>query len=181
MTDIVERARLFATAAHAAIGQTRKYSDGKEPYIVHPAEVVQILQSTAREGRGYTVQMEAAAWLHDVVEDTEITLDLIKEIFGSEVRDLVYWLTDDKAAPGLNRAARKQRTLERLATAPDDAKTLKTADCISNAHSIFEKDPNFAKVYLREMNALLDVLDGADPILLKRLRDILGNYSGIIH
>ena len=43
MTDIVERARMFATAAHAAVGQLRKYTF--EHYIVHPAEVAEIVAS----------------------------------------------------------------------------------------------------------------------------------------
>ena len=38
--DIVEKARVFATAAHSAVAQLRKYTG--EPYIVHPAEVVSI-------------------------------------------------------------------------------------------------------------------------------------------
>ena len=53
--DIVERARTFATAAHAATGQKRKYTH--EPYIVHPEEVVSILR-----GRDFTTpEMLAAA------------------------------------------------------------------------------------------------------------------------
>ena len=42
-SELVTRARLFATAAHAAVGQRRKYTD--EPYIVHPAEVAGIVAS----------------------------------------------------------------------------------------------------------------------------------------
>jgi guanosine-3',5'-bis(diphosphate) 3'-pyrophosphohydrolase len=54
-----DRARTFATAAHAAVGQLRKYTH--EPYIVHPAEVVSIVKSVA-----HTEAMVAAAWMHDV-------------------------------------------------------------------------------------------------------------------
>ena len=43
--DIVEKARVFATAAHGAAAQLRKYTN--EPYIVHPAEVVKIVSKVS--------------------------------------------------------------------------------------------------------------------------------------
>jgi (p)ppGpp synthase/HD superfamily hydrolase len=61
-----EKARLFAKAAHAAVGQMRKYTD--EPYIVHPVEVAGIVRYW-----GGTDTMCVAALLHDVLEDTKIT------------------------------------------------------------------------------------------------------------
>ncbi len=84
---IVERARIFATAAHTAVAQLRKYTH--EPYIVHPAEVAKIVSTVP-----HTPQMLAAAWLHDVVEDTGVTLETIRAEFGDEVATLVGWLTD---------------------------------------------------------------------------------------
>jgi (p)ppGpp synthase/HD superfamily hydrolase len=58
--NIVERARVFATAAHAAVGQKRKYTG--EDYIVHPTEVAGIV----RDAGGTDAQI-AAAYLHDLV------------------------------------------------------------------------------------------------------------------
>jgi hypothetical protein len=67
------KARTFALAAHAAVGQFRKYSvndQGKPlPYIVHPDECVGILQWLP-ESSGITIQQLIAMELHDVVEDT---------------------------------------------------------------------------------------------------------------
>lgn len=74
MRAIEEKARVFATAAHGAVGQVRKYTG--EPYINHPAEVVQIVRSVQ-----HTPDMIAAAWLHDVVEDTAVTLEDIEQHF----------------------------------------------------------------------------------------------------
>ena len=85
--NTVERARIFATAAHAAVGQTRKYTG--EPYIVHPIEVAKIV-----ENHGGSNAMIAAALLHDVLEDTSVTFDVLETEFGSEVAELVLWLTD---------------------------------------------------------------------------------------
>jgi len=82
-----DRARAFATAAHAAVKQLRKYTG--EPYIVHPAAVAEIVKSVR-----HTPEMIAAAWLHDVVEDTGVTLEAIESEFGADVTSLVFWLTD---------------------------------------------------------------------------------------
>src|ERR1700719_3147112 len=74
----VERARIFATAAHTAVKQTRKYTH--EPYINHPAAVVKLVASVP-----HTPEMLAAAWLHDVVEDTGVTLKILDAEFGGKV------------------------------------------------------------------------------------------------
>lgn len=149
------RAQLFATAAHAAVGQKRKYTG--EPYINHPAEVVGIVRTV-----DHTSDMIAAAWLHDVVEDTEVTLDDIEYYFGAKLRELVYWLTDVSKPEDGNRAKRKKIDRYHIASAPSEAQTIKLADLISNTASIVERDPDFAKVYLKEKELLLDAMRGGD-------------------
>ena len=161
--DLVEKARVFATAAHAAVAQKRKYTG--EPYIVHPAEVVSILR-----GRDFvTDEMLAAAWLHDVVEDTNVTPLDIDEMFGREVALLVMYLTDSPHSVG-NRARRKEIDTRRLADAPAEAQSIKLADIISNTSSIVQHDPDFAKVYLKEKADLLEVLTKADARLMEMAR-----------
>lgn len=78
--EVVHVAARVAFQAH--YGQTR--SDGVTPYIVHPL-------STMRMVARYTKDPEvlAAAVLHDVVEDTPITLQTIADDFGSRVSDIV--------------------------------------------------------------------------------------------
>lgn len=167
MTNIVERARVFATAAHAAVGQTRKYTG--EPYVVHPIEVSELVASV-----NGTEAMVAAALLHDVLEDTEVTVDLLEEQFGSKVADLVLWLTDISRPKDGNRSARKALDRQHSAAAPAAAQTIKVADLISNTRSIVAHDPGFAKVYLEEKRLLLDVLTRADPTLLTIAREQVG-------
>ena len=164
---IVERARVFATAAHAAVGQLRKYTF--EPYIVHPREVAGIVESA-----GGTPEMIAAAWLHDVVEDTGVTIETIREEFGSEVAELVGWLTDVSRPEQGNRAHRKAIDRAHTAAAPGAAQTVKLADLISNTRSIMAHDPEFARVYLAEKRALLEVMTKADPTLMARAREQIG-------
>ena len=161
------RARTFATAAHAAVGQLRKYTH--EPYIVHPAEVVQILKTVA-----HTEAMVAAAWLHDTVEDTGVTIELIRAEFGTEVAELVGWLTDVSRPDHGNRAQRKAVDRAHTAAAPAEAQTIKLCDLISNTRSIMAHDEAFARVYLAEKRALLAVMHRADPELMQRARAQIG-------
>jgi (p)ppGpp synthase/HD superfamily hydrolase len=163
-----ERARTFATAAHAAVAQLRKYTN--EPYIVHPAEVVDILKTTVEP----TEEMIAAAWMHDVVEDTGVTLELVRAQFGDKVADLVGWLTDVSRPDHGNRAARKAVDRAHTAAAPAAAQTIKCCDLISNTRSIVEHDEKFAKTYLAEKRLLLEVMTKADPRLLERAREQIG-------
>ena len=161
MTELVERARMFATAAHAAVGQLRKYTF--EPYIVHPAEVAGIVA----EYDG-TPEMIAAAWLHDTVEDTGVTSELIRKEFGDQVADLVGWLTDVSRPDHGNRAQRKAVDRAHTAAAPAAAQTIKLADLICNTRSIVEHDAKFAETYLAEKRQLLEVMIKGDARLRER-------------
>jgi len=79
----------FAAAAHA--GQKRK--GGDSPYIAHPVAVARLL-----EGEGVADEdLIAATFLHDVVEDTERSLDDLRDRFGDEIADVVEAMTDDRS------------------------------------------------------------------------------------
>lgn len=158
---LTEKARVFATAAHAAIDQRRKYTG--EPYIVHPAAVAGLVERT-----GAIPEIVAAAWLHDVVEDTKVALTTIDCEFGSTVAAYVGWLTDVSTPADGNRVTRKQLDLAHIARAAHPAHTIKLADLIDNTSTIVQHDRSFAKVYLREKQALLKVLVGGDGELFKQ-------------
>lgn len=157
--EMVERARIYATAAHAAVKQVRKYTN--EPYIVHPAEVVGILRD-----RGIVDEyMLAAAWLHDTVEDTGVEVTDIWREFGGIVASYVHWLTNPSKPEDGNRAARKLKDRDYIRNAPAEAKTIKLADLISNCSSIVRYDEKFAKTYLEEKRLMLEVLKEGDAVL----------------
>ena len=155
--DVVRKAQVYAMAAHAAVGQKRKYTG--EPYIVHPGEVASIVASVP----GSTPDMVAAAWLHDVIEDTGCTFTDVHMAFGIDIATLVGWLTDVSKPTDGNRAKRKAMDREHTAQAPAEAQTIKLADLISNSRSIMQHDPEFAKTYLEEKRLLLEVLTKGDP------------------
>lgn len=153
------RAKAFAEVAHQ--GQVRKYTG--EPYINHPAAVVELVRTVP-----HTQEMLAAAWLHDVVEDTDTTLIEVRDLFGLSVAAYVMFLTDvSKPADG-NRATRKALDRAHLTTAPPKAMTIKLADLIHNTESIVKYDPKFAEVYLAEKRLLLGVLMAGDRTLYEQ-------------
>jgi len=174
--ELVNTADAFAAAAHAAVKQTRKY-DGK-PYITHPREVHHILCMFAINP--VTAEQEAAALLHDVVEDTGVTLDLVEEIFGSKVAEYVEMLTDVSRPEDGNRRLRKQKDLDHTAASLPAAKSIKLADLISNSRSIVQHDPDFARVYLHEKSRILDVCADADPGLLAEAYRVLNESRKLL-
>jgi (p)ppGpp synthase/HD superfamily hydrolase len=152
----VIKAKAYATAAHKA--QVRKYTN--EPYIVHPVEVMEIVMTV-----NHDEAMLSAALLHDVVEDTECTIEDIHREFGTDVALLVDELTDVSKPEDGNRAHRKALDREHSAMACPRAQTVKLADLISNARDIVKHDPKFAKVFLHEKRQLLKIMTTGDETL----------------
>lgn len=155
--NIVLAASYLAKELHR--GQTRKYTG--EPYINHPAGVVDILASVTSDPATL-----AAGWLHDTIEDTGTTLDALARSFPPEVCELVDALTErpDRLRPG-NRYHRKAQEAARLSRAPEKAQTIKYADLLDNGPSIVQHDPKFARVYVREARELHDMLAHGNNIL----------------
>jgi len=144
----------FAMCAHK--DQKRRYNG--EPFYNHPKRVCETLVE-----HGYAdVEVLAAAMLHDVVEDTNVTLDEIREYFGERVADMVNWLTKgdysavvNMAGNPLNRAEKKELEAIRLYAAPLIVKAIKLADRLDNM-SILDDDPDFAPTWAAETRHLLD-------------------------
>lgn len=150
MPDIVTKAKILAKDWHE--GQTRKYTG--LPYIVHPARVAGHVH-----GIGGDEAMIAAAWLHDVLEDTDCPRPDIINACGHEVNFLVAWLTNpSKQWPGLSRAKRKEMDRAQLAQAPLPAKIIKLCDRLDNLRDLGE-DHEFNLLYAGESRALVRVLD----------------------
>ncbi len=156
MSNLIQRAAIFAHNAHH--GQVRKYSG--LPYIIHPAQVAATVALVT--DNQYLI---AAAWLHDVVEDTEVTHADIDFEFGYTVGQFVWEVTDVSRPKDGNRAARKAVDRDHLSRASHEGQTLKLADLICNTRSIVAEDPNFAVVYLAEKRALLKVLTRGNKTL----------------
>lgn len=132
MTDLVDRARDFARAAHA--GQVRKCGRAV-PYFVHLAEVAAFVRR-----HGGPEEAQAAAWLHDTVEDCAVShADLVRE-FGDAVAALVAEVTDDQSLP---KAERKRQTILLAPKKSPHAAMMKMGDMASNTASVGLSPPTF--------------------------------------
>lgn len=111
--ELVSEAIAFAVKAHD--GMRRKKSD--IPYILHPMEAA-VIVSTMSEDQN----LIAAAALHDVVEDAEISIEEVGAKFGERVRELVASETEDKRAelpPSATWRIRKEESLDVLKNTDD--------------------------------------------------------------
>lgn len=132
--DTVQKAFEFANEAHKGI---RRRSG--EPYILHPIAVAQIVVSNI--GLGY--KAICAALLHDVVEDTDYTVDDIRNLFGDKIATLVEGLTKIKTVLD-NEEKTKQNSIQAenfkriLLTLNDDVRVvlIKLADRLHNCRTI---------------------------------------------
>ncbi len=167
---LVRRAREFATQAHRRIEQRRKYS--KQAYEVHLKAVADLVAWVSDDE-----EMIAAAWLHDIVEDTPATLGDIEREFGHGVAQLVADLTDVSRPGDGNRAVRKAIDRAHSAQASPRAKTIKLADLTDNCRDICRHDERFARVFATEMAALLEVLGEGNERLYKKARRTLGQCA----
>ncbi|MEO0477662.1 MAG: HD domain-containing protein [Planctomycetota bacterium] len=168
--SLVHEAQHFAEEAHASIDQRRKYSG--EPYIVHPRAVAKLVAEHTEDAT--TI---AAAWLHDVVEDTPVTIEEIADRFGDDVAGLVRDLTNVSKLSDGNRKTRKALDRAHSAKADLRAKTVKLADIICNLSDLMEQDPAYAQVYVREKELQVQVLAEEHPDLLKQARVLIGKIK----
>ena len=169
--NITDKALVFATAAHAAVGQLRKGSG--LPYIVHPVAVAELIQTVT-----HTPEMVAAALLHDVVEDTDITIELIRDQFGDVVAHYVAGLTDVSVLTDGNRQVRKAIDLVHSRIQCAEVQTIKIVDIFLNDRDLRIDDNKFWRsVWHQEKIALVDALILADPLLLRLTREQFARYT----
>jgi len=129
-TDLLDRAIIFAVKAHAG---TERRGKGF-PYIVHPMEAMEIVATITPDQ-----ELLAAAALHDTVEDTDVTIEQIRDLFGERVASLVA-AESDVMPEGVSEEdswrSRKQAAIDRLAAASRDAKIVALGDKLSNMRAI---------------------------------------------
>lgn len=123
-TSLFDKAAQFAIEAHR--GDERR---GKGfPYIIHPMEAAAIVATVTNDP-----EMLAAAILHDTVEDTDVTIEQIEELFGPRVARLVHVETANKEASW---RARREVQIERFRQADRDSQIVILGDKLSNLRAI---------------------------------------------
>src|SRR4051795_7853516 len=111
----------FARRVH--LGQHRKQTG--EQFVEHPIAVADLLLES-----GYDGALIPAAYLHDVVEKTDVALDKIRERFGPQVATLVDSLSEDPAIDGYG--ARKRALRHRVLESGGDSAVIYAADRVAN-------------------------------------------------
>lgn len=114
----IRESRMVSIQAHG--NQTY---DEIYPYKKHLDDVVDVLRRF-----GYGGKYLIAGYLHDIIEDTSLSYNKIKRVYGIEVAEMVYCVTDEL---GRNREEKKAKTLPKTASNPD-AIIVKLADRIAN-------------------------------------------------
>jgi myo-inositol-1(or 4)-monophosphatase len=171
-TDLLDRAIIFAVQAHAG---TERRGKGF-PYIVHPLEAVEIVATMTPDQ-----ELLAAAALHDTVEDTDITVEQLREAFGDRIASLVASESDDVHEGVCEEDswhARKRAAIERLSRASRDAKMVALGDKLSNMRAI-------ARDYAVQGDALWNLFHAKDRKdhewhyrgLADALRELSGTFA----
>jgi (p)ppGpp synthase/HD superfamily hydrolase len=174
--DLVKRALDFAERKHA--GQKRKFTD--IDYFQHPLAVgvavgsaLYIEDSPTKE----KWEIMAAAFLHDVLEDTDATYRDIFEAFGKNVAELVKELTIDKALK--KTMGKKDYLVESMSLMSDAAFLIKLADRIDNVFGLQDNDipKKFVKWYVTETEYIIKNLERS---INEDHKALLGKLLGVI-
>lgn len=141
---LTQQAKKIATFKHQ--GQIRKF-DGS-PYIVHPERV-------ARRAKYFTNDPATiqASFLHDTLEDTKTTHEEIKQVFGTEVADLVQELTSKKS--GLDKYGKTDYLIHKMNNMSPKAQLIKSLDRLDNISDFPTAPKKFVDKYLKQTEELL--------------------------
>lgn len=153
-------AKEFAYEKH----KNQLYGRGESavPYTRHLDDVYNVL--TRFQYFDYAIL--TAAWLHDVLEDTDCSYNDLKERFGSEVADIVYCVTDEL---GKNRKERKSKTYPKIMS-NDKSLIIKLADRIANIEYGIKTKSNLIDMYKKEQ------FDFKDSLYKPNVADNLWNH-----
>lgn len=124
------RANQYARKAHEGMGFITACGYNR-PQAEHLQEVADLVWASG----GSEIEI-AAAWLHDSVEDTQVTLEDIQREFGEGVAGLVHELTDPEEIRQLPTAERKRKQAERVGSKSESARKIKLADQVSNVRCV---------------------------------------------
>ena len=136
--ELLRDAESFAFTRH--LGQ--EYGDGS--FVArHLKPVVDIVDIWTC----HNADLMAAAWLHDVVEDTPTSVYEVEGQFGRQIASIVDFVTDQ---PGANRKERHENTYHRIARSTD-AQIVKLADRCANMQACVQyKNTSLGSMYLKE-------------------------------
>ncbi len=169
------RAYHFAAKAHR--GQL--YPGSGLPYLTHLSFVsMEIIAALAVKDVEHPNLAVQCALLHDVIEDTKISYQKIRDVFGKEVADGVKALTKNKK---IKKAKRLKDSIDRIRKQPREVRMVKLADRVSNLqYPPFNWAQAKIKAYWESSKIIHKELKSASSFLENRLEEKLKNYKQYI-
>ncbi|OQB40461.1 MAG: GTP pyrophosphokinase [candidate division CPR1 bacterium ADurb.Bin160] len=174
--DLVLKAKMFAKEKHK--GQIRKFE--QLPYFIHPKRVAHILYQFKVSAK--INELVAAAYLHDVLEDTDSSYEELKKYFGKFVADIVMQLTSDKQL--VSKIGKAKYLADKMISMTSYALTLKLADRIDNVNRLrFMGDEKFQSKYLIETKYIIErlkterTLNPTQKRMIKEIETHLGDEA----
>jgi len=124
---------LYPKAVDWAIDAHKEQKYGNDPYSHHLKDVQAVLMrfGFSPDKDDQSKRLCIAAWLHDIIEDTNVTYEDVSREMGKEIADLVFAVTNE---PGKNRKERHEKTYPKIKSHPE-AIILKLADRIANTEA----------------------------------------------
>jgi len=166
--ELLEKAQRWAARGH--LGVCRKFGD--IPYIVHPEAVAEIISQVTED-----TEVLAAAWLHDIVEDTPVTIDDIKNAFNDRIATLVWEVSKISDGCKCDRNFRVVMNCIHYGNGSKWAKAIKIADAIHNLPTMIRDNPKFAPRYVAEKKYLLKYIQDGHPLLASILEMIISDFE----
>lgn len=168
MKKLILKAKQMADEKHAHL---HLYNSARSPAIIHIGEVARLV-----EQHGGNDAMICAAWLHDIVEDTDTTLSDIEDIFGQDVAEIIDGLTDPDHFSAMPLQARKQRQAERVQEKSNAVKIVKICDQTSNVRRVADDPPTdwdtpTKLLYIEGAKIVVDSCKGVHPALDKLFKE----------
>jgi (p)ppGpp synthase/HD superfamily hydrolase len=157
--NLIQKAREFAKKQHG--NKKRKCNEDKF-YYMHPYAVARQLQKFGHYKDKKNII--AAAYLHDVIEETGIGYKELKTLFNVQVADLVKELTSDAAKykdanENKGYLAKGKYLTNKLNNMSENARVIKLADREDNVSSLSECSPSFATRYAKETQYILNHIE----------------------
>ena len=154
----VHKAMEFAVFMHG----TQLY--GNFPYVVHLADVVRNVRLYNYD----SIEMVSAAFLHDTIEDCDVSYEMLFKRFGEQTDKLV----DAVSGVGGNRKERKASMIAKLQAYPK-AIPLKMADRLANIRNCVVFNPRMLEMYRKEFDDYDLLFESSDRIMNADIRRVL--------
>lgn len=166
--ELTDKALDVAITAH--MRQSRR---DDSPYINHPVAVAELVQKVKKSHK--ISELVAAAYLHDTVEDSNISIETIKKKFGDIVGNLVGELTSDKNK--VREIGKTQYLIDKMLNMTSWGLIIKLADRVHNTSDLKTTDKKFRHKYIKETKAIIKALrenrklSSAQERLVKQIED----------